>query len=148
MWTQGSVVSSSVVNQLLTEMDGLESRSCLLLAATNRPDILDPAILRPGRFDKIVFVGFPSAEDRYDILKTITKVSARPYCARDGRLAVNAFLSVCYFVVRYQFRPHRMERDRDARSTLISNKLQPTEDATAIRELTCRRWLEKRLPRR
>lgn len=56
-------------------MDGLESRDCFLLAATNRPDILDPAILRPGRFDKTIFVGFPSLDDRLEILKTLTRVS-------------------------------------------------------------------------
>ena len=56
-------------------MDGLESRSCLLLAATNRPDILDPAILRPGRFDNIIYVGFPNADDRVKILEKLTRVS-------------------------------------------------------------------------
>jgi ribosome biogenesis ATPase len=78
-----SAVSSSVVNQLLTEMDGLESRSCILLAATNRPDILDPAILRPGRFDKVVYVGFPSADEKLDILMTLTKNKTKPPCDAD-----------------------------------------------------------------
>lgn len=55
-------------------MDGLESRNCFLLAATNRPDILDPAILRPGRFDKVLYVGFPTPSDRYEILCKLTKV--------------------------------------------------------------------------
>ena len=78
-----SAVSSSVVNQLLTEMDGLESRSCILLAATNRPDILDPAILRPGRFDKVVYVGFPSPDDKFEILKTLTHNKTKPVCSPD-----------------------------------------------------------------
>lgn len=76
----GSAVSSSVVNQLLTEMDGLESRSCILLAATNRPDILDPAILRPGRFDQVVYVGLPQQSERYEILRAITKNGIHPPC--------------------------------------------------------------------
>ena len=71
---QSSNVTSRVVNQLLTEMDGLESRNCFMLAATNRPDIVDPAILRPGRFDKVLYVGFPSPDDRYEILWKLTKV--------------------------------------------------------------------------
>lgn len=75
-----SAVSSSVVNQLLTEMDGLESRSCILLAATNRPDILDAAVLRPGRFDKVVYVGFPSSSEKYEILCTLTKNKTKPPC--------------------------------------------------------------------
>ncbi len=44
------------------------------MAATNRPDIIDPAVLRPGRLDKILHVGFPTAEDRVDILRALTKV--------------------------------------------------------------------------
>lgn len=64
-----------VVNQLLTEMDGVEGRSgVFLMAATNRPDIIDPAILRPGRLDKILYVGFPNENDRIDILRALTKV--------------------------------------------------------------------------
>lgn len=64
-----------MVNQLLTEMDGIESRrGVFLMAATNRPDIIDPAVLRPGRLDKILHVGFPTAEDRVDILRALTKV--------------------------------------------------------------------------
>jgi len=65
-----------VVNQMLTEMDGVgERRGVFLMAATNRPDIVDPAVLRPGRLDKTVFIGLPSAEDRRDILRAITKVN-------------------------------------------------------------------------
>nr|XP_005608048.1 nuclear valosin-containing protein-like isoform X2 [Equus caballus] len=67
--------SVRVVNQLLTEMDGLETRQqVFIMAATNRPDILDPAILRPGRLDKTLFVGLPPPADRLAILKTITKM--------------------------------------------------------------------------
>lgn len=66
--------SARVVNQLLTEFDGLEDRkSVYILAATNRPDMIDPAMLRPGRLDKLLFVGLPDAMDRLDILMTITK---------------------------------------------------------------------------
>lgn len=64
-----------VVNQMLTEMDGIESRKdVFLLAASNRPDIIDPAVLRPGRLDKILYVGLPSPADRVDILRALTKV--------------------------------------------------------------------------
>lgn len=66
-----------VVNQLLTEMDGIGSRKdVFLLAASNRPDIIDPAILRPGRLDKILYVGLPTSSDRVDILRAVTKVSS------------------------------------------------------------------------
>lgn len=56
-------------------MDGVEGRKgVFIMAATNRPDILDPAILRPGRLDKVLFVDLPSAPDRYEILQAVTKV--------------------------------------------------------------------------
>ena len=63
-----------VVNQLLTEMDGLEDRKQIfIIAATNRPDIIDPAMLRPGRLDKLLYVPLPDFENRCAILDTITK---------------------------------------------------------------------------
>lgn len=50
-----------MVNQLLTEMDGLDDRrNVFVIAATNRPDIIDPAMLRPGRLDKLLYVPLPS----------------------------------------------------------------------------------------
>ncbi len=58
------------LNQILVEMDGFEPNSgVVLLAATNRPDILDPALLRPGRFDRRVILDLPDINDREDILK-------------------------------------------------------------------------------
>lgn len=63
--------SSRIVNQLLTEMDGLEGRrQVYILAATNRPDILDPALTRPGRLDKALYVRLPAVEERTEILRT------------------------------------------------------------------------------
>ena len=58
------------LNQMLSEMDGFEPNdSTIVMAATNRPDILDPALLRPGRFDRKITVGLPGLQDREDILK-------------------------------------------------------------------------------
>ncbi len=62
------------LNQLLVEMDGFGSNSgVIVLAATNRPDILDPALLRPGRFDRQVTVNYPDLQGREDILKVHAK---------------------------------------------------------------------------
>ncbi len=70
----GTKVTERVLNQLLAEMDGLEDlKDILVIAATNRPDMLDPAVLRPGRFDKILLVNAPEEDGRYEILKVHTK---------------------------------------------------------------------------
>lgn len=62
------------LNQILTEMDGFEQDThVILIAATNRPDVLDPALLRPGRFDRRVTIGFPDIKDRISILKIHAK---------------------------------------------------------------------------
>ena len=69
-----SGVTDRIVNQLLTEMDGIEKlENVVVIAATNRPDILDPALLRPGRFDRIIYVPPPDAESRYEIFKVHTR---------------------------------------------------------------------------
>ena len=65
---------TKVLNQLLAEMDGLEEMNeILVLAATNRPDMIDPAVLRPGRFDKILLVNTPTEDGRQQVLEVHTK---------------------------------------------------------------------------
>ena len=69
-----SGVTDRIVNQLLTEMDGITKlEGVVVLAATNRPDILDPALLRPGRFDRIVYVPPPDKKARLEIFKVHTR---------------------------------------------------------------------------
>ena len=59
-----------MVNQLLTEMQGLEDRQQVyVIAATNRPDMIDSAMLRPGRLDKLLYVPMPNKDDQLSILK-------------------------------------------------------------------------------
>ena len=67
-------VTDRVVNQLLTQMDGAEGLSGVyVLAATSRPDLIDPALLRPGRLDKSLLCDMPSVDDRLDILQALGK---------------------------------------------------------------------------
>jgi transitional endoplasmic reticulum ATPase len=74
MESTDSRTSERVLNQLLTEMDGLESlRDVVVIAATNRPNLLDPAILRPGRFDRLVYLGSPDRKGRLKIFRIHTK---------------------------------------------------------------------------
>jgi transitional endoplasmic reticulum ATPase len=70
----GTHVTDSVVNQLLTSIDGLESmEGVVVIGATNRPDIIDPGLLRPGRFDRLVLIHSPDKISRLEIFKIHTK---------------------------------------------------------------------------
>ena len=87
---QGAVVSNDereqTLNQLLAEMDGFDpAMGIVVLAATNRPEVLDPALLRPGRFDRQVTIPLPNVNERTAILRVHTK---------DKKLAPNVDLSV------------------------------------------------------
>ena len=69
-----SGVTERVISQLLTEMDGIVTlQDVVVLAATNRPDIVDPAVLRPGRFDRLIYVPEPDEKSRLEIFKIYTK---------------------------------------------------------------------------
>jgi transitional endoplasmic reticulum ATPase len=69
-----SKVTERVISQMLTEMDGLQPlNGVVIIAATNRPDIIDPALLRPGRFDKSILIGPPDKESRVSIFGIHTK---------------------------------------------------------------------------
>ncbi|PCD04524.1 AAA family ATPase [Sphingomonas spermidinifaciens] len=81
-------VTERVVNTILAEMDGLEElQSVVVIGATNRPNLIDPALLRPGRFDELVYVSVPDAEGRLRILQIQT---ARMPLAEDVDLAAIA----------------------------------------------------------
>jgi transitional endoplasmic reticulum ATPase len=70
----GSKVNDKMVNQMLTEMDGLEAlNDVVVIAATNRPDMVDPALLRQGRFDRIVYIPIPDVESRKKIFEIYLK---------------------------------------------------------------------------
>ena len=71
---QGSHIYDSIVNQILVEMDGIENRKgIIIIASTNRPDLVDAALLRPGRFDRLLHVTAPDHEARLKILQVHTK---------------------------------------------------------------------------
>ena len=84
----GNDEREQTLNQLLVEMDGFEpNENVILIAATNRPDVLDPALLRPGRFDRQVTVSNPDIKGREDILKVHTR---KVPLAKDVNLSIIA----------------------------------------------------------
>ncbi|TFG00974.1 MAG: AAA family ATPase [Promethearchaeota archaeon] len=76
-YTTDSGVTEKVLSQFLTELDGLEvMKDIIVIAATNRPDILDPALIRPGRIDRILYIPAPTKEERLEILRIFTEKMA------------------------------------------------------------------------
>ena len=75
-----SGVSERVISQLLTEMDGITTlQDIVVVAATNRPDMVDSAVMRPGRFDRLIYVPEPDEKSRLQVLKIYTK--GMPTCS-------------------------------------------------------------------
>ncbi|XP_010497964.1 PREDICTED: cell division control protein 48 homolog C-like [Camelina sativa] len=70
---EGAWVVERLLNQFLVELDGGERRNVYVVGATNRPDVIDPAFLRPGRFGNLLYVPLPNADQRASILKAITR---------------------------------------------------------------------------
>ncbi len=84
----GNDEREQTLNQILVEMDGFEpNEKVIVMAATNRPDVLDPALLRPGRFDRRVVIDLPDRQDRFDILRIHSRM--KPF-AEDVNLEVIA----------------------------------------------------------
>lgn len=82
--SNANAAAERVVNMLLTEMDGMEERNqVFVIGATNRLEKIDSAMLRPGRLEKIIYIGLPSPADRKDILKSITKNKTKPKISDD-----------------------------------------------------------------
>lgn len=72
----GGGAADRVINQILTEMDGVgKKKSVFIIGATNRPDVIDPAILRPGRLDQLIYIPLPDEESRIQILKSCLRKS-------------------------------------------------------------------------
>merc|ERR1712137_1199580 len=72
----GGGAGDRVMNQLLTEMDGVGSRkNVFIVGATNRPDIIDPALMRPGRLDQLIYIPMPDYESRLGIFRAVLKKS-------------------------------------------------------------------------
>jgi ribosome biogenesis ATPase len=87
-----SEASARVVNTLLTELDGLSSRAGIyVIAATNRPDIIDPAMLRPGRLETLLLVDLPGPEERVDILRTLVRKLPIYFDVTEAAMACEGF---------------------------------------------------------
>jgi len=122
------------LNQMLSEMDGFEtSEGVVVMAATNRPDILDPALLRPGRFDRQIVIPLPTQEERVAILKVHTKgkrlakdvdlsILARGTPGFSGADLANLTNEAALFAVRRGRKEITAEDFEDARDRVIMGR--------------------------
>ncbi len=115
-----SNVTERVISQFLTEMDGLEElRNVVIIAATNRPDIVDPALLRPGRFDRMLLVPPPDLEARKQIFRIHTKKTPLADDVKPDELARKTegytgadIASICNTAVMLSIKEHMIRRTR------------------------------------
>jgi cell division protease FtsH len=126
------------LNQMLAEMDGFEpAAGIVMIAATNRPDILDPALLRPGRFDRQIMVPLPTLEERIDILKVHFRdkkiaddvdiaVVARGTPGMSGADLANLVNEAALFAVRRGETSVHREDFEDARDRVLMGLKRPT----------------------
>ena len=131
------------LNQLLVEMDGFESNEgVILLAATNRPDVLDPALLRPGRFDRRIVVDMPDVRGREGILKVHTRkipldadvdlsVIARATPGMSGADLANMVNEAALLAARYNKEKVTMEEVEEAKDKVI---LGPEKKSKLVKE--------------
>ncbi|MFW9777540.1 MAG: CDC48 family AAA ATPase [Candidatus Heimdallarchaeota archaeon] len=109
-----SGVTERMISQFLTELDGLEElKGVVVVAATNRPDMIDPALLRPGRFDKIIRIGLPDETARLEILKIHTQgvpldqdVDLVDYSKRAEKFSGAELASLCHEAVLNSIQRH------------------------------------------
>jgi transitional endoplasmic reticulum ATPase len=131
--TTDSHVSERVISQLLTEMDGLEElRGVMILAATNRTDLIDPALLRAGRFDQILHVPPPDQEARLEIFKIHTKknplvknVSLKKLAAETEGYNGSDIEAICREATMLAIRKH-IENNKEPEASEKPPKLQVT----------------------
>ena len=131
------------LNQLLVEMDGFESNEgVILLAATNRPDVLDPALLRPGRFDRRIFVDMPDVKGREGILKVHARniklgsdvdlsVAARATPGMSGADLANMVNEAALLAARYGKDSVSMEEFEESKDKIL---LGPEKKSRLVKE--------------
>jgi len=139
----GGGAADRVINQLLTEMDGMSSKkNVFIIGATNRPDIIDSAILRPGRLDQLIYIPLPDEKSRINILKANLRKSPvaqdvdLDYLAKVAHGFSGADLTeicqrACKLAIRESIEQEiRRERDRDANVGEMDDDYDPVPEIT------------------
>ena len=139
-----SHVTERVISQLLTELDGLEElRDVTVIAASNRPDIIDPALLRPGRFDRLIYVPPPDKEARKEIFKIHTKKKPLAKDVDLDKLAEETegytgadIAAVCNEAVMFAIREHISKGKEITKEKLKNLKVKAKHFEEALKKVT------------
>ncbi len=138
-----SHVTERVISQILTELDGLEElRDVTVLAASNRPDIIDPALLRPGRFDRLVQIPTPDLEARKEIFKIHTQkthlskdVDLDELAERTGGYTGADIASICNEAVMFAIREYVSRTGEADKEELKNLKLEKKHFEEALKKV-------------
>ena len=135
-----------VMNQMLTEMDGVGAKkNVFIIGATNRPDIIDPALMRPGRLDQLVYIPLPDQASRVDILKSALRksplakdVSIDEMATATAKFSGADLTEICQRACKYAIRESieksiRLQREREARG---GDAMEDEEEVDPVPEIT------------
>ncbi|KAK9942248.1 hypothetical protein M0R45_007924 [Rubus argutus] len=151
---RGSSVGDSggadrVLNQLLTEMDGVSAKKTVfIIGATNRPDIIDPALLRPGRLDQLLYIPLPDEESRYQIFKSCLRkspvskyVDLRALAKYTTGFSGADITEICQRACKYAIRDN-IEKDMERERRRTQNPEVMEEDEDEVSEITAAHFEE------
>ena len=132
----GSKVTERVLNQILAEMDGIEDLSnVIVIGATNRPDMLDSALLRPGRFDRILLVGVPEKAGREQILSVHTKNMPISPTQEEIKNLENRYNNISVEILSSKLASDEPINNSDVKKTLDKKKRVRFEELSAREKL-------------
>ncbi|KAM7502093.1 hypothetical protein LguiB_000997 [Lonicera macranthoides] len=147
----GDNAADRVVNQLLTEMDGMTSKKTVfIIGATNRPDIIDPAILRPGRLDQLIYIPLPDEESRLQIFKACMRkspvskdVDLRTLAKYTEGFSGADITEICQRACKYAIR-ESIEKDieKEKKRAEDPNSFEVDEEAEVAEEITAAQFEE------
>lgn len=150
----GGGAGDRVMNQMLTEMDGINAKkSIFIIGATNRPDILDPAIMRPGRLDQLLFIPMPDLPSRQGILTSVLRKSPvsndvdLAYLARHtDRFSGADLTEICQRAAKLAVRENiekEIEKERLREAAIEAGEdIEPDEEEDLVPEITTRHFEE------
>lgn len=149
----GGGAADRVMNQLLTEMDGIGAKkNVFIIGATNRPDIIDPALMRPGRLDQLIYIPMPDFESRLSILKAVLRktpvnkdVDLNYLAAQTEKFSGADLTEICQRAAKIAIRENiqrEIERERLREEAKLEGLAEDVDDSDLVPEIMPRHFEE------